>query len=75
MQLWGGRFSEANDARVADFTRSIDVDAVLALHDLAGSIAHVHGLERAGLLTSDEAATLVEGLDGLRSEVEAGTLA
>ena len=27
MRLWGGRFSEANDARVEAFTRSIDVDA------------------------------------------------
>ena len=42
------------DARVADFTRSIEVDAALAADDIAGSIAHVHGLGRAGLLTDDE---------------------
>ena len=44
MRLWGGRFSEANDQRVEDFTRSIEVDAELALDDIAGSIAHVRGL-------------------------------
>ena len=38
MRMWGGRFSEENDARVADFTRSVEVDAALALDDLAGSI-------------------------------------
>ena len=54
MRLWGGRFGEGPDARMADFTRSIEVDAELALDDIAGSIAHVRGLGRAGLLTEDE---------------------
>ena len=54
MRTWGGRFSEETDARVADFTRSIEVDAALAADDIAGSIAHVRGLGRAGLLTDDE---------------------
>jgi len=30
MRTWGGRFKEETDARVADFTRSIEVDAALA---------------------------------------------
>ena len=60
---------------MADFTRSIEVDAALALDDLVGSVAHVRGLGRAGLLSADEVAALVAGLDGLRAEVEAGTLA
>ena len=38
------------------------VDAELALDDIAGSIAHVRGLGRAGLLTEDEVATLERGL-------------
>ena len=38
MRLWGGRFSEENDQRVADFTRSIEVDAGLAADDLAASM-------------------------------------
>jgi len=74
MKLWGGRFSEANDARVADFTRSIEIDAALAQDDLTGSIAHVRGLGRAGLLTAAEVATLVGGLEALRADVEAGRL-
>jgi argininosuccinate lyase len=75
MQLWGGRFEGATDARTAAFTRSIEVDRVLALDDLAGSAAHVRGLGRAGLLTAGEVEALLRGLDGLRAEVEAGTLA
>jgi argininosuccinate lyase len=75
MRLWGGRFEGTTDERVAEFTRSIDVDRVLALDDIAGSIAHVHGLGRAGLLAPDEVETLLRGLEGLRSEVEEGSLA
>src|SRR5512146_1008083 len=74
MQTWGGRFGEETDARAADFTRSIEVDATLAAVDLAGSIAHVHGLGRAGLLTDDEVATLVDGLRALGEDVAAGRL-
>ncbi len=75
MRLWGGRFDGSTDMRTADFTRSLDLDRALALDDLAGSVAHVRGLGRAGLLAPDEVAALVAGLDGLRAEVEAGTFA
>lgn len=79
MRLWGGRFATGGDGNggeaVAAFGRSIDVDAALALDDIDGSIAHVRGLGRAGILADDEVATLVEGLRGLRADVEGGTLA
>jgi argininosuccinate lyase len=74
MKTWGGRFKGSTDERVADFTRSIEVDCALALDDITGSVAHVHGLGRAGLLAPDEIAALVDGLEGLRAEVEAGTM-
>jgi argininosuccinate lyase len=84
VQLWGGRFGRAAGAAAdgdsdpaepgaaaaaAAFGRSIDVDAELALDDLDGSIAHVRGLGRAGILTEAEVATLVEGLEALRADV------
>src|SRR3954453_663660 len=75
MRLWGGRFDEGPDARVAGFPRSIDVDAELALDDLAGTIAHVRGLGRAGLLGDEEVRTLERGLVSLRDDVEAGRIA
>jgi argininosuccinate lyase len=74
MRLWGGRFAEENDQRVADFTRSIELDRELAADDLAGSVAHVHGLGRAGLLTDDEVAQLVAGLEGLAQAVAADSI-
>jgi argininosuccinate lyase len=74
MKLWGGRFGEENDERVADFTRSIEIDVEMAHDDVRGSIAHVRGLGRTGLLTDDEVAQLVAGLQGLAGDVEAGTI-
>ncbi|HEX2470052.1 MAG TPA: argininosuccinate lyase [Candidatus Limnocylindrales bacterium] len=75
MRLWGGRFGEENDRRVADFTRSIDLDRELAADDIVGSIAHVRGLGRAGLLTAEEVDELVGGLEGLAASVRDGSLA
>lgn len=75
MQRWGGRFTGGTDERVVDFTRSIEIDAALAADDIEGSIAHVRGLGRAGVLAMDEVDALVAGLGGLAAEVEAGTLA
>ena len=75
MRLWGGRFAEENDRRVADFTRSIALDRELAADDIAGSIAHVRALGRAGLLTDDEVGELVGGLEGLAAAVADGSLA
>ncbi len=74
MRTWGGRFSGETDARVADFTRSIEVDAALAADDIAGSIAHVRGLGRAGILSADDVQTLVDGLTALAEDVAAGRL-
>jgi argininosuccinate lyase len=74
VKAWGGRFSGSPDEVSSTFGRSIEVDAELALDDIAGSIAHVHGLERAGIVTAAEADGLVTGLEALRDEVVAGTL-
>jgi argininosuccinate lyase len=73
MRLWGGRFKADTDPLAADFTNSVEIDRALAPDDLAGSVAHVHGLQRAGLLTDAEAATLVSGLEDLGREIAAAT--
>jgi argininosuccinate lyase len=74
MRLWGGRFAAEADEQAAAFGRSIDVDAAMAVDDLDGSIAHVRGLGRAGILGDDEVAELCAGLEGLRRDVENGEL-
>ena len=74
MRLWGGRFGEPSDPRAIEFGRSIEVDRELAQDDIAGSVAHVHGLGRAGILTADEVKTLISGLDALGADLEAGRI-
>jgi argininosuccinate lyase len=74
MRVWGGRFGEENDERVANFTRSIDIDRELAADDIDGSIAHVRGLARVGLISESELAAMVDGLTALGEEVAAGTI-
>ena len=74
MRLWGGRFRTSSDLGAAAYTSSLGVDRELALDDLSGSLAHVRGLGRAGLLTTDEVSALVAGLEALRAEVETGRL-
>jgi len=73
--MWGGRFAAETDPLAADFTRSIEVDRALAIDDLAGSVAHVHGLARAGLVSPDDEGALVAGLEALAAEVASGTFA
>jgi argininosuccinate lyase len=75
MRMWGGRFTGETDPVVVEATRSVELDRALAIDDIEGSIAHVRGLERAGLLTADECRRLIEGLGDLRAEIEAGTFA
>ena len=71
MTLWGGRFAEGPGKALWDFT--VDhVDRRLLGDDVTGSLAHVAMLERVGLLTADEAASLRQGLLVIRNEDSSG---
>ena len=69
---WKGRFTEKTDRLVESFTASIDVDRQLYADDIDGSVAHCRMLARAGIITAEEAAQLVEGLGRIRREIECG---
>ncbi|MEW6270767.1 MAG: argininosuccinate lyase [Thermodesulfobacteriota bacterium] len=69
---WGGRFREPTDPAVEQFTSSLRTDLRMAVHDVRGSIAHVHALARARLLSPREAATIERGLAKVLREIEAG---
>ena len=53
-QTWGGRFSEATDAFVQEFTGSYSFDHVLAHYDIEGSRAHADMLAASGILSNDD---------------------
>ena len=71
--MWGGRFSEATDAFVAAFTASVNFDKRLYRHDIMGSIAHATMLAKVGVLTTAERDLIVNGLQQIQTEIEAGT--
>jgi argininosuccinate lyase len=57
---------------MATLSRSTHFDWRLAPYDLDGSRAHASALHRAGLLTDDDLAAMIEGLDVVASEVSSG---
>ena len=71
-QLWGGRFSESTDAFVQAFTASVGFDRRMYRQDIQGSQAHATMLAEAGVLTGEERDAIIQGLDEIRAEIEAG---
>jgi argininosuccinate lyase len=57
---------------MATLSRSTHFDWRLAPYDLDGSRAHASALHQAGLLTDDDLAAMIEGLDVVASEVSSG---
>jgi len=70
--MWGGRFEEATDQFVAEFTASVGFDRRLYRQDIQGSIAHATMLARVGVLTQDECDAIITGLRQIQAEIEAG---
>ena len=73
-QLWGGRFTKQTDQLVFDFNASITFDKRLFHEDVTGSIVHATMLAKQGILTEEERKSIVEGLTGIREDVDAGKL-
>lgn len=73
-QLWGGRFTKETDRMVYDFNASIRFDRRLFRQDIEGSMAHVKMLAKQGILTAAERDAIIEGLTGIKEDVEAGKL-
>lgn len=70
--MWGGRFSEATDAFVAQFTASVQFDQRLYQQDINGSIAHATMLTQVGVLSIAERDAIIHGLEDIRKEIQAG---
>ncbi len=71
-KLWAGRFNEPTDAFVEAFTASVEFDRRLYRYDIAGSIAHARMLARQGIITQEEGASIIAGLEAIRSRIDQG---
>ena len=73
-KLWGGRFAGGPSPQLEALSRSTHFDWRLTPYDLAGSRAHANVLRAAGLLTADDHAELLRGLDVLGERYADGSL-
>ena len=71
--LWHGRFESGPAEDLLAYTVSLQFDRRLYPDDVAGSRAHVRGLGRAGILTEDEVAAVLEALGRVEAELADGT--
>ena len=67
-----GRFQKAADKLVADYTTSLPFDWILYRYDIVGSIAHAKMLAKQGIVTDEEAETIIAGLETIQQEIEQG---
>jgi argininosuccinate lyase len=73
--MWGGRFEVGPSALMEAINASIDIDRRLVFHDITASLAHCKMLIRQGIIGEDDGLAIVEGLEAVRTEAEAGRLA
>jgi len=74
MKLWGGRFTEAEDALTEAFNESLSFDKRMYRQDIKGSIAHARMLGRQDIITMADADAIVQGLEGILKDIDDGRL-
>ena len=72
MKLWGGRFQKDTDQLVNALNASISFDQRLYREDITGSMAHAQMLADCGIISQEDAATIIDGLQGILEDIEAG---
>ena len=73
--MWGGRFAAGPDAIMQAINASVDIDVRLIEHDVVGSKAHAAMLAAVGVITQDDAAAIITGLDAIIAEWRSGAFA
>jgi argininosuccinate lyase len=73
MGLWGGRFSEPSDDDLKALNDSMRFDRRMYREDIAGSIAYTRAIAAVGVITSEEADAIINGLQAVQAEFDSGT--
>ncbi len=73
-KMWAGRTEGNTDALADDFNSSIGFDRRMYREDITGSMAHAAMLGAQGILTKQDADALIDGLQGVLDDLDAGTL-
>ncbi len=70
--MWGGRFAGGPAAIMRRINASIDFDRRLHAEDIAGSKAHCAMLVAQRILTAEDGAAIIRGLEQIQAEIDAG---
>ena len=73
MSLWGGRFSEPGADDLKQLNDSIGFDIRFYREDIEGSIVYARAIADAGVITQEEAQTIIDGLRRVKQEFDADT--
>ncbi len=73
-KMWAGRTAGNVDSVADDFNSSIRFDCAMAKQDITGSMAHASMLGARGIIGADEAAQLIDGLQGILDDLQSGAL-
>jgi len=73
-KMWAGRTDGQTNKLADDFNSSIHFDCKMYKQDILGSMAHAAMLGAKGIISSSDADTLIEGLEGILSDLESGKL-
>ncbi len=73
-KMWAGRFSKETDSGVNAFNSSISFDGRMYRNDIAGSIAHATMLGEAGIISKEDSAAIIKGLQSILADIEIGRL-
>ncbi len=74
-KLWAGRFKAELDKTANDFNSSIKTDSRMYRQDITGSMAHAAMLGATGIIPKADADLIIDGLEGILSDIDAGALA
>ncbi|MBN1309191.1 MAG: argininosuccinate lyase [Chitinispirillaceae bacterium] len=74
MKMWDGRFAKPSDSLMEQFHNSISFDQTLIDEDIACSTAWAGALERIGIFTRKEAATVTAALAAIGKDYRKGKI-
>ena len=69
MKMWSGRFRQPLNPEFENWQRSFEFDCRLLECELEASAAHARALEKTGVLSADELAKVLDGLEQIGERV------
>ncbi len=73
-KMWAGRTAGETDQIADDFNSSIHFDCRMYQQDIKGSMAHAAMLAKTGILSNEDAAAIIDGLEGILKDLNSGKL-